>query len=148
VPRLAQIEELAETARAAGLEVVVADCTTDDDLPAAVELAAYRIVQEALTNVVRHAHATRAAVSLTPDGGCLVVEVADDGGGPGTGPEPASGQPPVGNGAARPTAVSAGYGIVGMRERAMALGGRFEHGAAPGGGFRVRAVLPTGVDGA
>jgi signal transduction histidine kinase len=87
-----------------------------------VELAAYRIVQEALTNVTRHAQAHTVTVRVAYDDG-LVVEVTDDGiGGP----------------------AGSGNGIVGMRERAAALGGSVEAGPLAGGGFLVRAHLPIG----
>ncbi|UED85575.1 sensor histidine kinase [Streptomyces profundus] len=91
-----------------------------------VQLAAYRIVQEALTNVVRHSRARRAAVSLHRDElGGLTVEVVDEG-------------------PARPGGGSAetGFGLLGMRERAHAVGGTLEYGPLPDGGFRVRATLP------
>lgn len=92
-------------------------------LPAAVEVAAYRIVQEALTNVVRHAHADRCRVVLTADAGLLEVVIEDDGGG-------------IAAGAPR------GVGLTSMRERASELGGQIEVAARPGGGTRVRARLP------
>ena len=93
-------------------------------LPAAVELTGYRIVQEALTNVVRHAAARAAVVTLSyePDG--LTIEVTDEGRGAGH--------------------IHAGYGLLGMRERAEAVGGHLETGPGARGGFRVRAQLPTG----
>ena len=96
-------------------------------LPPAVDLAAYRVVQESLTNVVRHAGASRAEVTVTLSDGRIDLEVVDDGrGGPGNG------------------SVGAGQGIPGMRERVGALGGTLEAGPRPGGGFRVRANLPVG----
>jgi signal transduction histidine kinase len=144
-PRLSGIDALADIARAASIDVVV---RCDRGLPecsGAVELAAYRIVQEALTNVVRHSGASRAVIELGADAsGDLVVEVRDDGRGPV--PTPAG------------SAGSAGFGLTGMAERAGAVGGTIEHGAAgalddadnadgarpgSGPGFRVRAVLPT-----
>ncbi len=121
-PRLADLDHLVATVRASGLDVHLDDGRRPDDLPAAVELAAFRIVQEALTNVSRHAHAHSATVRLRYDGD-VTVEVADDG---------------VGG-----TAVP-GNGIAGMRERAAALGGEVEAGPCPGGGFRVVARLPVG----
>nr|WP_246378132.1 sensor histidine kinase [Nocardioides ginsengisegetis] len=93
-------------------------------LPAAVEVAAYRIAAEALTNVVRHADATRARVGLALEDGHLVVEVADDGRG-------------------IPAEAQAGVGLVGLRERAAELGGRSEVTCPPRGGTTVRAWLPT-----
>lgn len=121
VPRLADLPSLVDGVRASGLEVRL---DADDPVtppPAGVELAAYRIVQEALTNVTRHARAHTVTVRLEHLDG-VTVEVTDDGvGGP----------------------VGPGNGIVGMRERATALGGTVEAGPCPGGGFRVAAHLPT-----
>jgi signal transduction histidine kinase len=131
-PRVAQIDELAEVARAAGITVTVDTDTASLDLSAAVELAAYRIVQEALANVVRHSNADHVAISLRRESDGLVVEVTDDG------------TLARGNGAAGPPAASgAGFGLIGMAERAAAVGGRLEHGRTGEGGFRVHAVLPS-----
>lgn len=126
-PRLDQLPQLTRAAEAAGVEVTITDERSGVDLSAAVELAAYRIVQESLTNVVRHSHAHSVAVSLrgTHDG--LVVEVIDDG--------------DAGSGSA--IMAGDGFGLVGMAERAQALGGRVECGPVAGGGFRVNAVLPA-----
>jgi signal transduction histidine kinase len=94
-------------------------------LPANVDGAAYRIVQEALTNVVRHAGAATVSIRICQEDGDLVVVVDDDGvGGPGS------------------LAAGGGNGIRGMRDRAVALGGQLTAGPRPGGGFRVRARLP------
>jgi signal transduction histidine kinase len=127
-PGLAQLGALVAQAEGAGLQVAVAVDAAAERLPPALDLACYRIVQESLTNVVRHAGATRATVTVTA-GDTLVVEVSDDGAG--------SAPPGSGNGA--------GQGIVGMRERARALGGTLEAGPRPEGGFRVRASLPVGA---
>jgi signal transduction histidine kinase len=126
-PGLAQLDALVAQAEGAGLQVNVA-IRGADRLPPAVDLACYRIVQESLTNVVRHAGARSATVTVTvaADGDCLVVEVTDDGAG-----AAADGN---GNGARQ--------GIVGMRERARALGGTLQAGPRPEGGFRVSARLP------
>jgi signal transduction histidine kinase len=96
-------------------------------LPAEVGLAAYRIVQESLTNVLRHSQATSATVRLAYEPDQLLLEVQDDG---------------VGNGAS--AGQSHSHGILGMRERAAALGGELEASALAQGGFRVRAALPLG----
>jgi len=96
-------------------------------LPAAVELAAYRIVQEAITNIVRHAHAARAAVTLDYGDEVFSVTVEDDG-----------------NGAAGLPDLVQGNGISGMQERARALGGELRVEPAADGGFRVEADLPIG----
>lgn len=138
VPRIAQIDELADTARAAGIAVTVHNEAAALDLPAAVQLAAHRIVQEALTNVIRHAGADNAAVSLTLDAGDLVIEVTDDGS---VLPQPRRAEPRRADGERKGPV---GYGLVGMAERVGALGGRLEHGPSSTGGFRVRAVVPTG----
>jgi len=96
------------------------------DLPPGVDLAAYRVVQEALTNVVKHAgHPAAAAVLIRYDGDQLVLEITDDGAGNG---KPSDGHP--------------GLGIVGMRERVTTLGGQFTAGPRPVRGFRVAARLP------
>ncbi|MEA2843156.1 MAG: hypothetical protein QOJ69_827, partial [Actinomycetota bacterium] len=99
------------------------------ELPPEVDLAALRITQEALTNVTRHAGASRALVRFSYEPDQLVVEVDDDGRGA-----------PAGD-----ISVAGGNGIVGMRERAAALGGRLDAGPGPSGGFRVTARLPIGA---
>jgi signal transduction histidine kinase len=109
-------------------------------LSAAVELAAYRIVQEALTNVRRHAGATAATVRLDYATAILMVQIDDDGRGRST-------TPTVGrdHGTAEPRADdrgAQGFGIRGMRERVSALGGDLSAGPRPGGGFRVTARIP------
>jgi signal transduction histidine kinase len=101
------------------------------ELPEAVDLAAYRLVQESLTNVLRHAGPARALVEIQHRPDNLVVTISDDGpgaGGPGS---------PGPDGAGR-----AGHGIEGMRERVTALGGTFEAGPRTTGGFRVRGRFP------
>ncbi|GIG86676.1 sensor histidine kinase [Plantactinospora endophytica] len=119
-PGLDRLGELVATAGRSGLEIRI-ELTETRPLPPEVDLAAYRIVQEALTNVTRHAAATAVLVRVRPDGDDLLVEVEDDGSG-------AAGPP--------------GNGIVGMDERARALGGSLTTGSGPDGGFRVRARLP------
>ena len=126
-PGLERVDELAEPVRAGGLEVVVRREGEPALLPAGVDLSAYRIVQEALTNTLRHAQATRAEVLLRYGRDELEVEVRDDGR------------------AAPVRAPGGGQGLVGMRERASLLGGELEAGPLPGGGYRVHARLPTGV---
>jgi signal transduction histidine kinase len=129
---LADLGPLVDGARATGLDVVV-EGGAGDGLPPGVDLAAFRVVQEALTNVVRHAGADRATVRFTRSLGSLVVQVDDDGLGPLGG---SAGIAAAGDGA------GAGQGIVGMRERARALGGTLEAAPRPGRGFRVRARFP------
>ncbi len=141
-PGTAQLEALAAGARQAGLPTTLAVTGTPFPLPAPVDLAAYRIVQESLTNVIRHAGPATAAVSLGYLDRELVVEVTDTGRGSQAAPAgPGSSISPSGSSAS--TAVSsAGHGLVGMRERAAAVGGKVEAGPGPGGGFRVLARLP------
>jgi signal transduction histidine kinase len=122
-PRLDSIEELLAPARAAGLTATVRLEPGDEPLSHPVELTAFRIVQESLTNVVRHARARRVDVSVTRVGEALEVEVRDDGVGPAGGS-------------------GAGLGIVGMRERVQLLAGTLEASPVDGRGFRVRARLP------
>ena len=134
-PGVSDLGELAATVRAAGIPVAVMVTGETAALPAAASLTVYRIVQEALTNVVKHARDAEASVRvrLGPDG--VLVTVSDNGRGA-AGPEPVedSGRTQYG---------TAGHGIVGMRERAAAFGGTLEAGPQPGGGFVVRAFLPV-----
>ncbi|MFG2333746.1 sensor histidine kinase [Streptomyces sp. NPDC048604] len=136
-PGLARLDELLDTFRNAGLPVELARTDDDGGLPAAVDLAAYRIIQEALTNVRKHAGPdARAEVSVVRVGRTVEITVLDDGA-----PQPAAEDAvPVG-----------GHGLVGMRERAGALGGALTAAPRYGGGFRVQAILPvtarTGADG-
>jgi signal transduction histidine kinase len=124
-PTLARLAPLLETAARAGLPVEVGIWGEPRPLPSAVDVAGYRIVQESLTNVVRHAHAHAAAVTVDYRSAFVELEVTDDGRGS--------------NGAdAEP-----GHGIAGMRERVEAVGGRMEAGPSVAGGFRVWARLPV-----
>lgn len=124
-PGLEQLEELLETMRETGLPVEAKMEGTPRNLPPGVDLTAYRVVQEALTNALKHAGPARARVVLRFDDDALEVEVADDGFGPPT----AGTHPP-------------GRGLIGMRERVALFGGSLETGARPGGGFVVRARIP------
>ncbi len=126
---LDQLDRLVANAAATGLDVRVETEGAARELPPEVDLAALRITQEALTNVTRHAGASRALVRFSYHPDQLVVEVDDDGRGA-----------PAGD-----VSVAGGNGIVGMRERAVALGGRLDAGPGPSGGFRVTARLPIGV---
>jgi signal transduction histidine kinase len=131
-PGLDRVDELIEVTRAAGVPITLEAKGTAERLPAAVDLTAYRIVQEALTNVTRHAPGAAVRVRIEYQPGALVVEVIDSGGRPVKSiGGPASGQ---------------GTGIGGMKERAAALGGHLEAGPRRGGGFRVSAELPVEVD--
>jgi signal transduction histidine kinase len=124
-PGLADIERLAATTRDAGVQVDVDRRDSQEPLPADIDLSAFRIIQEAVTNVVRHAGTDRCQVCLSQQEGYLSIEVTDSG----------HGGSPAGT----------GYGITGMRERAALLGGDFSAGPRPGGGFRVAARLPVPV---
>jgi signal transduction histidine kinase len=139
-PGLADLPRLVEQVRGAGLDVSLATDGVPDRLPARVDLFAYRIVQEALTNVLKHAGpGARTEVRVGTDRSGIVVEVLDDGQGRAwSRPEADDQLTPTG-----PTA-RAGRGIVGMRERALLLGGTLDARSRPGGGFRVVAHLPTG----
>jgi signal transduction histidine kinase len=141
VAGLAGLDELAERLRATGLPVTVRRTGRVRPLPTAVDTAAYRIVQEALTNVHRHAGEARATVMVDYSGAAVVVQVDDDG--RGSGGSTAGGGATGGSGAG---VDGGGNGIPGMRERAAALGGRLLAGDRPGGGFRVRAELPLPPD--
>jgi signal transduction histidine kinase len=127
-PGLDRLPELIELTRAAGLSVEVEVAGKPPPLPAAVHLAAYRIIQESLTNVARHAGRARVTVRVTYDDTNMHVEIDDDG------------TAPAGVG----SAIGTGTGITGMRERAAALGGDLSAGFRHGGGFRVSARLPVG----
>src|SRR5215469_1825467 len=129
---LRQLEALIARARAAGLPVTVTIAGTERQLTPDVDQAAYRIVQEALTNVTRHAGQACATVHLQYGPGLLTVQVDDDGTGAGGGPGSAPGPQPT-----------SGMGLIGMRERVSALGGKLDAGPRAGGGFRVWAELPA-----
>jgi signal transduction histidine kinase len=128
-PGLARLGDLADTAAAAGLAIQVEESGQRVPLPADVDLAAYRIVQEALTNSARHSGGTKAIIRIAYREDALVVEVDDDGGR--RPPERSPGQPH-----------GTGSGIAGMTERAAALGGTLQARPRPGGGFAVQARLP------
>jgi signal transduction histidine kinase len=118
------IPSLVASMRDAGMDVSLTSNGTSRDLPARLDLASYRIVQEALTNVLKHAGPNaEAEVRLSADDGMLIIEVSDRGKGATTLP-------------------GSGNGLVGMRERAALLGGTFESGPRRGGGFRISARLP------
>jgi signal transduction histidine kinase len=127
-PGLDRLPELVELTRAAGLTVEVEVIGTARPLPADVQLAAYRIIQESLTNVARHAGRVRVTVRVTYEDANVHVEIDDDGTARSGGP----------------AAIGTGSGIAGMRERATALGGYLSAGFRPRGGFRVSAYLPVG----
>ncbi|MFE3608398.1 sensor histidine kinase [Streptomyces goshikiensis] len=133
-PGLADVEQLAAATADAGVRVDVRRSGGERPLPADIDLSAYRIVQEALTNVVRHAGTGHCRVDIDYGDEELSVEVVDDG--RGVAGRGVAGNGVAGNGAAH------GFGIVGMRERAGLLHGRLSAGPRPEGGFRVAARLP------
>ncbi len=139
---LGHLDGLAARARAAGLPVTVSVTGSERPLPPEVDQAAYRIVQEALTNVSRHAGRATATVCLsyTPD--TLEIRVDDDGVGIINGASMIKG---TGNGHSATISPDAGrgLGLIGMRERVTALGGRLHAGPRDGGGFQVRAEIPA-----
>ncbi|HEX8648042.1 MAG TPA: sensor histidine kinase [Thermoleophilaceae bacterium] len=127
-PTMADLESLVERARSAGLDVEVSVRGERAELPPGVDLAAYRVVQEALTNTVKHAHARHASVAVTYGGDELELCVSDDGSGSA-----------AGESAAVP---GGGHGLVGMRERVTLYGGELVAGEREGGGFEVRVRFP------
>jgi signal transduction histidine kinase len=122
-PGLGALDDLVSTVRSAGLAVEVVRAGEARPLPAGADLTAYRVIQEALTNVLKHAGPAHARVTLGYDDGRLAIEVEDDGIGPSATDDP-------------------GHGLVGMRERVGLYGGVLRTGARPGGGFAVRAEIP------
>ena len=121
-PGLGRLDRLIEQVRATGLEVALEVEGESRPLPAAVDLSAYRIVQEALTNTLKHAEAERVRVSVRY-GERLALEIQDDG-------------------RAKANGSTGGNGLIGMRERVALLGGSVAAGSAPGGGYRVSASIP------
>jgi signal transduction histidine kinase len=138
-PSLADLDELVAGFRDAGLPVQLELTGEPQPLAGGVELSVYRIVQEALTNVLKHSHPTRVTVTLAFRGSRLELEVVDDGT---TAARGAAAERGVNERAAR----GGGQGLVGMRERVAVLGGELETGRRVGGGFRVAARLPVGDD--
>jgi len=122
-PGLARLADLVDRMGGTGVPVAVEVTGAPRELPAVVDLAAYRLVQESLTNVLRHAGPASATVQVAYEPDSLAVTVTDTGRGPGP---------------ARP----GGHGLLGMRERVTALGGTFEAGPGPAGGFRVQGRFP------
>jgi signal transduction histidine kinase len=129
-PGLAQLQPLIDRVTAAGLPVALHVGDVPPGLPPGLDLAAFRVVQEALTNVLKHAGQPRTSVRLDYREGDLVVEVADAGR-----PIPAAGHPPA--------VAGAGRGLLGLRERTALYGGELEAGPRPGGGWLVRARIPV-----
>jgi signal transduction histidine kinase len=128
-PGLSDLPELFERVRAAGVPVRVAVTGEPRSLPPGLQLCAYRIVQESLTNVLKHAAQATATVTLEHRPGWFTATVRDDGA-----REPTTGE-------------RAGHGLIGMRERAMLYGGTLDAAPLAGGGFEVRLVLPLRGEG-
>ena len=128
-PTIARVEELAQRARTAGLGVELRVQGDPVTLPAGIDLTAYRIVQEALTNALKHAGSARACVTVSYEPNEVVLSVEDDGDGPRDGYDLSDS--------------GGGHGLVGMRERAALYGGLLQAGRRRGGGFAVHARLPT-----
>ncbi len=129
---LAQLDALIDRTRQAGIDVSLDVSGEPVAVPITVDLAAYRIVQEALTNVLRHARGAPTRVSMTYRPDELTVLIHDQG---------------SGSDAAESFADGAGYGLIGMRERTESLGGTWSAGPTPAGGFRVTATLPLEAEG-
>jgi len=130
LPRLERLPVLIDEARVGGLTVDLAVEGSPVELPAGLELAAYRLIEEALTNVRKHAPTSHVWVRLCYEPDRLRIEVSDDGGSTGAAA------------AAARHAADPGHGLIGMRERVQVYGGRMQTRTMPGGGFRVEATLP------
>jgi signal transduction histidine kinase len=129
-PGLADLDSLVSQVQDTGLQVCVKVDGQRGPVPPGVDLSAYRIIQEALTNVIKHANCPSATVTICYRADSVTVEIADKG--PAT---PGAGVAPARNGS--------GHGIIGMRERVAVFGGQFTAGPGPDGGFRVRARFPV-----
>jgi signal transduction histidine kinase len=141
-PGLAQLGELVAGVAGAGRAVEVVVEGDPAELPPAADLAAYRVVQESLTNVVRHAGPAAATVRVAYRPDQVVVEVTDNGGESASGRRSEPWSRPPADGPPIPTGRVAGRGIAGMRERVAVAGGELDAGPRPGGGFQVTARLP------
>ena len=148
-PGLGQIDELTAKARDAGLDVTLEATSPATPLPSAVGSAAYRILQESITNVIRHAGPTRVRVALNPGTDVLEIRVTDEGRRAALADDLAGShrpaQLPAGNGAGG--LAEPGRGILGMRERCQLLGGELDAKPTAGGGFEVTARLPLAPTG-
>jgi signal transduction histidine kinase len=137
-PGIARLDELAERAAAAGPAVRIETEGEPRPLPAETDLAVYRIVQEALTNVTRHSDATAVTVRIRHTGSDVRLEIDDDGS-----PVPAAAPGDEPENEPENEQVGTGSGLAGMRDRAEALGGTLDAGPAEDGGYRIRARLPV-----
>jgi signal transduction histidine kinase len=125
---LQELDELARLTTKAGVATTVRISGAVRKLPSEIDSAVYRIVQESLANVLRHAEASATSVSISFEPGCLTVSVEDDGSG--------------GDNASRNESTGSGYGLPGMRERVLALGGGLDAAPRADAGFQVSAWLP------
>ncbi len=123
-PGIDRVAGLVEQARELGFAVDLRIEGEPTPLPPGLDLTAYRLVQEGLTNARKHSNASQTGVCLRYEPGCLEIEVSD-------------------NGRGATTTDQGGHGLAGMRERVTIYGGEFEAGPRPGGGFRLRARLPV-----
>jgi signal transduction histidine kinase len=139
-PGLGQVDALTAMAREAGLDVKLDIAPSTAPLPSAVDHTAYRILQESITNVIRHVGPTRVTVALDYGTDVLEVRVSDEGGRGASGDDGGGPQPPAV--AAHGSSAEPGRGILGMRERCGLLGGELTAGPRPRGGFEVTARLP------
>jgi signal transduction histidine kinase len=130
-PGLARLPALVERAEASGLRVALQVSGATRPLPPSVDLASYRLVQEALTNVIKHASAARVCIRVVHPPGAVELDISDDG----CGLQPAGG-----------VEHAAGHGLIGMRERLALYGGEMHAGSRPGGGFRLTARIPIDED--
>ncbi|TMF46308.1 MAG: sensor histidine kinase [Chloroflexi bacterium] len=126
-PGLDQVDALIKTAREAGLEASLKVTGQPRPLPAALDLSAYRILQEAITNVLKHAHASRVELTIAYQPDAVLLTVSDNG-----------------IGAQQPVGASTGHGLIGLRERVDLFNGELTSGSGSLGGYVVRAKLPTG----
>ncbi|MGV9770587.1 sensor histidine kinase [Streptosporangium sp. NPDC003464] len=147
-PGLGQIDELAAKAREAGLDIKLEETSPAAPLPSAVGSAAYRILQESITNVIRHVGPTRVTVALNPRIDALEIRVTDEGRRAAPGHDSADPRLPARHPSGTGSSAASGRGIVGMRERCRLLGGDLDAGPLPGGGFEVKARLPLTPTGA
>jgi signal transduction histidine kinase len=145
-PGLADLDALLDSARSGGLSVTAAITGDPVPLPDGVDLSAYRILQEALSNAMRHAPGSAVVVSVTYRGGYVGLDVRNDAGSRGT----AAAARTHGTGEAKASdglgGTGSGHGLIGMRERATMLGGSLHAGPREGGGFHVIATLPVIAD--
>ncbi|MEV0157981.1 sensor histidine kinase [Micromonospora sp. NPDC050686] len=146
-PGLGQIDELAAKARCAGLDINIEEGPPATPLPSAVGSAAYRILQESITNVIRHVGPTRVTVALEPGIDALEIRVTDEGRRAAPGHDRTDRHLPAQSAPSTGSSVQPGRGILGMRERCQLLGGDFDAKPIPGGGFEVRARLPLAPTG-